>query len=93
VTATDKPRADLVALFDAFACLPPGHASLSLFGSEHESAFRVWAVCHGHRIDETPLYNATEGRWTSLAVTLTGGWITVHLDSVKEQPEAAEGSV
>lgn len=95
MTAADKPRADLVALFDAFAVLPPtpGTASLSLFGNEHEGAFRAWSAQHGHRVQEQPLANATEGRWTALSVNLAGGYITVHLDSVKEQPEAAEGSV
>lgn len=94
VAGTIDPN--LVALFDAFARLPEGHASLSFFTSEHEPAFRAWAAQHGHRIEETPLHNATEGSWTMLAVRVAGGTISVHLDSVqesKEQPEAAEGSV
>lgn len=92
MTAADKPRADLVALFDAFAHLPPGNATLSLFGDEHNAALCAWAAQHGHHVDRKPLYNAQYGRWTLLEVRVTGGTISVHLSIAKEQP-AAEGSV
>lgn len=91
--AADKPRADLVALFDAFARLPAGHATLQFFGNAEGDALHAWAAEHGHRVNLEPMYTAQSGRWTMLEVRIEGGTITVHLDSVKEQPEAAEGSV
>lgn len=90
MTAADRPRADLVALFDTFALLPAGHASLSLFGDEHNAALCAWAAQHGHRVKREPMYSQTQGRWTLLEVRLAGGTISVHLDSVQEQPSCPE---
>lgn len=88
MTAADKPRADVrfVALFDAFACLPEGNASMSLHGTAAGDAIHAWAAQHGHRVTLEPLYNERQGAWTMLEVRVAGGTITVHLDSVQEQP-------
>lgn len=93
MTAADKPRADLVALFDAFAALPAGRASLSLQGDHTGEVLEGWAAVCGHHVERKPLYNASLGAWTMLEVRLAGGTVSVHLDSVVEQPEAVEGSV
>lgn len=93
MTAADKPRADLVALLDAFAALPAGNASLSLFGDEYNAGLCSWAARRGHVVVSEPMYNRQAGRWTLLSVRVVSGTISVHLDSVQEQPEAAEGSV
>lgn len=73
----DKARADLVALFDAFASLPPGNASLSLHGSQHEAQFRAWAADHGQPVEAR---QHRGGEWTALNVRLSAGWITLHID-------------
>lgn len=92
MTAADKPRADLVALFDAFASRQDARGYLSLFGDETGEVLLGWAAVNGHRVEERPMYNVRQGRWTMLEVRLAGGTISVHLDSAQEQP-AAEGSV
>lgn len=84
-------RPEIAALFDAFAMLPPGNASLTLHGSEYEAPFRAWAAQHGHAVDETAHHPQTAKAYTRLQVRLAGGWVTVFFD-IMEQPEAAEGS-
>jgi hypothetical protein len=90
VTAADKPRADLVALFDAFAMLPPGNASLSLHGSQHEAEFRAWAVDHGQPVEER---QHRDGEWTALGVRVASGTITVHLDAAPAPTAQADQQV
>lgn len=88
MTAADKPRADLVALFDAFASRPDARGYLTLFGDETGEVLQGWAAVNGHRVEERPMYNVRQGRWTMLEARLAGGTISVHLDSVQETAPA-----
>lgn len=81
--AADKPRADLVALFDAFARLPEGHASLSLRGDHAGEVLEGWAAVCGHRVEFKPMSTPLNGHWTMLEVRMTGGTISVHLETVR----------
>lgn len=94
MTTTDKPRADLVALFDAVAALPAMpealRVDLTLHGTEAGASLRAWAAYRGMLVEERPLYSPSQGAWTFAEVRMAGGRIGAH--EVK-QPEAVEGSV
>jgi hypothetical protein len=94
VTATDKPRADLVALFDAVTTLPAMpealRVDLTLHGTAAGAELRAWAATRSLPVEERPLYSPSQGAWTFVQVRLAGGRIGAH--EVK-QPGAAEGSV
>lgn len=86
VTAADKPRADLVALFDAVAALPAmpeaRRVDLMLHGTEASASLRAWAATRGLPVEDRPLYSPSQGAWTYAQVTLAGGRIGAHEKAV-----------
>lgn len=77
MTAADRPRADLVALFDAFAASAPAYSSLQLHGDAAAEALLDWG--HGARTERRERPNGS----AALVVTVdlpNRVWIVAHFD-------------